>query len=79
MGADDRGPVGLATLALAQGVAVAMVDFRNCLTASSAPEVAPFPAGLDDCVSGVRWVVELSPSPELPPIRISVPYDDDSR
>jgi acetyl esterase/lipase len=40
----------------AQGVAVAQVDFRNCLTASSAPEVAPFPAGLDDCVSGVKWV-----------------------
>lgn len=40
-----------------QGVAVAMVDFRNCLIASSAPEVAPFPAGLDDCVSGVRWAV----------------------
>ena len=40
-----------------QGVAVAMVDFRNCLTPSSAPEVAPFPAGLDDCVSGLRFVV----------------------
>ena len=40
----------------AQGIAVAMVDFRNCLVASSAPEVAPFPAGLDDCVSSVRWV-----------------------
>ena len=39
-----------------QGVAVVMVDFRNCLMASSAPEVEPFPAGLDDCVSGVRWV-----------------------
>ncbi len=39
-----------------QGVAVAMVDFRNCLTPSSASEVAPFPAGLDDCVSGVKWV-----------------------
>ncbi len=39
-----------------QGVAVAMVDFRNCLTASSAPEVEPFPAGLDDCVAGVRWL-----------------------
>jgi acetyl esterase/lipase len=42
----------------AQGVAVAMVDFRNCLTASSAPEVEPFPAGLNDCVSGVKWLVE---------------------
>ena len=26
-----------------QGVAVAMVDFRNCVTPSSAPEVAPVP------------------------------------
>jgi acetyl esterase len=41
----------------AQGVAVAMVDFRNALSPSSAPEVAPFPAGLNDCVAGVKWVV----------------------
>ena len=27
------------------------------VTASSAPEVEPFPAGLNDCVSGLRWVV----------------------
>jgi acetyl esterase len=40
----------------AQGVAVAMVDFRNAIRASSAPEVAPYPAGMNDCVSGVRWV-----------------------
>ncbi|MEM7639331.1 MAG: alpha/beta hydrolase [Pseudomonadota bacterium] len=40
----------------ANGVAVAMVDFRNALVPSSAPEVAPFPAGLDDCVSGLRWL-----------------------
>ena len=39
-----------------QGVAVAMVDFRNALTPSSAPEVEPFPAGLNDCVSGLQWV-----------------------
>ena len=38
------------------GVAVAMVDFRNCLTPSSVPEVAPFPAGLNDCVAGLKWV-----------------------
>ena len=42
----------------AQGVAVALVDFRNCLTPSSVPEVAPFPAGLNDCVSGVHWLAE---------------------
>ena len=40
----------------AEGVAVAMVDFRNCLRPSSAPEVEPFPAGLNDCVSGLKWV-----------------------
>ena len=40
-----------------QGVAVAMVDFRNALHASSAPEVEPFPAGLNDCVSGLRHIV----------------------
>lgn len=40
-----------------QGVAVAMVDFRNALTPSSAPEVEPFPAGLNDCVSGLKHVI----------------------
>ena len=46
-----------ARMIAACGVAVAMVDFRNSVAASSAPEVAPYPAGLNDCVSGVRWVV----------------------
>ena len=40
----------------AQGVAVIMVDFRNSVSVSSVPEVAPFPAGLNDCVSGLKWV-----------------------
>ncbi|OTP79026.1 alpha/beta hydrolase [Caballeronia sordidicola] len=39
-----------------QGVAIAMADFRNALLPSSAREVAPFPAGLNDSVSGLRWV-----------------------
>ena len=38
-----------------QGLAVMMVDFRNCLSPSSGGEVAPFPAGLNDCVSGFLW------------------------
>lgn len=42
----------------AQGVAVAMVDFRNAIRASSTPDVAPFPAGLNDCASGVKWVMQ---------------------
>lgn len=40
----------------AKGVAVVMVDFRNSVSPSSVPEVAPFPAGLNDCVSGLKWV-----------------------
>lgn len=40
----------------AEGVAVAMVDFRNCLRPSSSADVLPFPAGLNDCVSGLKWV-----------------------
>ena len=43
-------------LLAALGVAVVMVDFRNALTPSSVPDVAPFPAGLNDCVSGFKWV-----------------------
>jgi acetyl esterase/lipase len=42
----------------AQGVAVAMVDFRNAIVPSSVTEVAPFPAGLNDCVSGLSWLAE---------------------
>ena len=41
----------------ARGVAVAMVDFRNSVSPSSVPEVAPYPAGLNDCVSGLKWVL----------------------
>lgn len=38
-----------------EGVTVVMPDFRNCLTPSSTPEVAPYPAGLNDCVSALEW------------------------
>ena len=55
-----------------QGVAVAMVDFRNALTASSAPEVAPYPAGLNDCVSGVSWVASQHESLGIDPARIII-------
>ena len=44
----------------AQGVAVALVDFRNALVPSSAKEIAPFPAGLNDCISGLKWLSENS-------------------
>lgn len=54
------------------GVAVAMVDFRNALTPSSAPEIAPFPAGLNDCVAGVRWIAKQSEAFNIDRSRIIV-------
>ena len=59
-------------LIAAQNVAVAMVDFRNCLTPSSAPEVEPFPAGLNDCVSGLRWLASQAETLGIDPGRIVV-------
>jgi acetyl esterase/lipase len=44
------------------GVAVFLIDFRNALVPGiiggkhSSGEVAPYPGGLDDCVSGVKWL-----------------------
>lgn len=55
-----------------QGVAVVMVDFRNSEVPSSVPEVAPFPAGLNDCVSGLEWTVENADRLHVDPSRIIV-------
>jgi acetyl esterase/lipase len=55
-----------------QGVAVAMVDFRNCLNPSSAPEVEPFPAGLNDCVSGLKYIVANAAGLGIDPAHIIV-------
>ena len=55
-----------------QGLAVAMIDFRNCLTPSSAPEIEPFPAGLNDCVAGVRWTVANAVELGIDPDRVIV-------
>lgn len=63
---------GWGKIIAAQGVAVVMVDFRNALRASSAPEVAPFPAGLNDCVSGLKWVVANAAALNIDPARIVV-------
>ena len=56
----------------AQGVAVAMVDFRNCIDPSSAPEVEPFPAGLNDCVSGLKWTIDNAGNLGIDPSRVIV-------
>jgi acetyl esterase len=56
----------------AQGVAVAMIDFRNSISPSSVPEIAPYPAGLNDCLSGLEWVVANAPSMAIDRSRIVV-------
>jgi len=55
-----------------EGVCVVMVDFRNALRPSSAPQVAPFPAGLNDCVSGVKWAAANAETLGIDPDRIVV-------
>ena len=39
-----------------QGVCVVMVEFRNSMQPSSIDDIAPFPGGLNDCISGLKWV-----------------------
>lgn len=63
---------GWGSIIAAQGVAVAMVDFRNSLLPSSAPEIAPFPAGLNDCVSGLKWVHAHAEELQIDPDRITL-------
>lgn len=63
---------GWGKILAAQGVAVVMVDFRNALRPSSAPEVEPFPAGLNDCVSGLKWTHAQADALRIDPARIVV-------
>jgi acetyl esterase len=72
MSCDDGNYRAWGRIIAANGVAVAMVDFRNAVRASSVPEVAPFPAGLNDCVSGLKWVSAHAADLGVDPSRIVV-------
>jgi acetyl esterase len=61
-----------ARIVASKGVAVVMVEFRNSVAPSAVPEVAPYPAGLNDCVSGLKWVVEHASKYGVDPARIIV-------
>jgi acetyl esterase/lipase len=52
-----------------------MVDFRNCLYPSSAPEVVPYPGGLNDCVSGLHWLVSQADRLDIDRDRIVIAGD----
>ena len=56
----------------AQGVAVVLVEFRNALYPSAVREVAPFPAGLNDCLSGLSWVHANAARLHIDPTRIVI-------
>lgn len=44
-------------LLAARGMAVAAVEYRNCLRPTpTAPEIGAYPAGLNDCASAVCWL-----------------------
>lgn len=57
------------------GVAVVMVEFRNALVGNSNPEVAVYPGGLNDCVSGLRWVLDNAGALGIDPSRVVVSGD----
>ncbi len=63
---------GWGKLVAANGVAVVMIDFRNAISPSSVPEVAPYPAGLNDCVSGFHWTVEHAAELGVDPARVVI-------
>jgi acetyl esterase/lipase len=59
-------------LIAANDIAVAMIDFRNSVFPSSTDDVGPYPAGLHDCVSGFRWVLDASTRLGIDPGRVVV-------
>ncbi len=63
---------GWGKIIAAHGVAVVMVDFRNAVAASSVPEVAPYPAGLNDCISGFHWTVAHAGQLGIDPRRVVI-------
>jgi acetyl esterase/lipase len=56
----------------ANGVTVVMVDFRNSLAPSSVPEVAPYPAGLNDCISGLKWTLANAAALNIDPENVVI-------
>jgi acetyl esterase/lipase len=59
-------------LIAANGVVVVMVEFRNAVAPSTVSEVAPFPSGLNDCVSGLHYVHDNASSLGVDASRIIV-------
>jgi acetyl esterase len=61
-----------ARMIAAQRVVVVLVDFRNAVLPSSVPEIAPFPAGLNDCLSGLKWLHANSEPLKIDPRAVTI-------
>ncbi|HEY1927380.1 MAG TPA: alpha/beta hydrolase [Caulobacteraceae bacterium] len=55
-----------------EGMTVVQPDFRNSLSPSSTPEVAPYPAGLNDCIAALKWTSANAGRLGVDPARIVV-------
>jgi acetyl esterase len=61
-----------ARIIAAHGLAVVLVEFRNSVGENALGEVAPYPAGLNDCVSGLKWTIEHAADYGIDPSRVVV-------
>jgi acetyl esterase/lipase len=53
-------------------VVVVLVEFRNAVVPSAVSEIAPFPAGLNDCISGLKWTAANASKHGIDPSKIIV-------
>jgi acetyl esterase len=61
-----------ARIIAAHGLAVVLVEFRNSVGENALDEVAPYPAGLNDCVAGLKWTIEHAADYGIDPSRVVV-------
>jgi acetyl esterase/lipase len=61
-----------ARIIAAHGVAVVLVEFRNSVGENALDGVAPYPGGLNDCVSGLKWTIEHAAEYGIDPSRVVV-------
>jgi acetyl esterase len=61
-----------ARILAAHGLAVVLVEFRNSVGENALDEVAPYPAGLNDCVSGLKWTIENAGEYGIDPSKVVV-------
>lgn len=54
------------------GIAVVLVEFRNSVGENALDDVAPYPSGLNDCVSGLKWTIDHATEHGIDPSRIVV-------